>query len=102
DSIFVIIAEEFGFIGGAAVILGLVGLCLASLNIAAKTTDRFDKLLSSGVSLLFLTQIFVNLSAMTALMPLTGVPLPFISYGGSSLVTNFLSLGLLANVAKKL
>ena len=102
DSIFVIIAEEFGFIGGAAVILGLVGLCLASLNIAAKTTDRFDKLLSSGVSLLFLTQIFVNLGAMTALMPLTGVPLPFISYGGSSLVTNFLSLGLLANVAKKL
>ncbi len=102
DSIFVIIAEEFGFIGGAVVILGLVALCLASLNIAAKTTDRFDKLLSSGVSLLFLTQIFVNLSAMTAIMPLTGVPLPFISYGGSSLVTNFLSLGLLANVAKKL
>jgi len=102
DSIFVIIGEEFGFVGASIVILGMVGLCFISLNIATKTTDRFDKLLSSGVSLLFLTQIFVNLSAMTALMPLTGVPLPFISYGGSSLVTNFISLGLLANVAKKI
>lgn len=102
DSIFVIIAEEFGFIGGTFVIISLIALCIASLKVASRSNDRFDKLLSSGVSLLFLTQILVNLSSMTALMPLTGVPLPFISYGGSSLVTNFLSLGLLANVAKKL
>ena len=102
DSIFVIIAEEFGFIGSSLVIISLLGLCAASFKIALLATDRFDKLLSSGISLMFLTQIIVNLGAMTALIPLTGVPLPFISYGGSSLVTNFLSLGLLANVAKKI
>ena len=62
--------------------------------------DKFDKLLASSISLLFLIQIFVNLSSMVALVPLTGVPLPFISYGGSSLVTNFIALGLLINIAK--
>jgi cell division protein FtsW len=102
DSIFVIIAEEFGFVGGAVLIIGLIALCLASLRVAQKSDNRFDKLLSCGVSLLFLTQILVNLSSMVALVPLTGVPLPFISYGGSSLVTNFMSLGLLINVAKKI
>ena len=100
DSIFVIIAEEFGFLGSSVLILGLVGLCLFSLQVAVRADNRFAKLLSCGVSLLFITQILVNLSSMTALVPLTGVPLPFISYGGSSLITNFLGLGLLANAAK--
>lgn len=102
DSIFVIIAEEFGFLGSSILIIGLVSLVIACFYIAIQSKGRFDKLLSAGVSLLFLTQIFVNLSSMTALTPLTGVPLPFISYGGSSLVTNFISLGILANVARNL
>lgn len=101
DSIFVIIAEEFGFFGSTILILLLAGLLTASLKVARSADDKFDKLLASGISLLFLIQILVNLSSMVALVPLTGVPLPFISYGGSSLVTNFLALGLLINIAKR-
>ena len=100
DSIFVIIAEEFGFLGSSILIAVLVGLLLFSFKVAMNVTDKFDKLLASSISLLFLIQIFVNLSSMVALVPLTGVPLPFISYGGSSLVTNFIALGLLINIAK--
>ena len=101
DSIFVIIAEEFGFFGSTILILLLAGLLMFSLKVATGVEDKFDKLLASGVSLLFLIQILVNLSSMVAIIPLTGVPLPFISYGGSSLVTNFLALGLLINIAKR-
>lgn len=101
DSIFVIVAEEFGFIGSSLFILALVGLLMFSFKVALKVTDKFDKLLSSGITLLFLIQIFVNLSSMVALVPLTGIPLPFISYGGSSLITNFIALGLLINIAKR-
>jgi cell division protein FtsW len=101
DSIFVIVAEEFGFIGGSLFIISLLALLMVSFNVALNVTDKFDKLLSSSISLLFLIQIFVNLSSMVALVPLTGVPLPFISYGGSSLVTNFMALGLLINISKR-
>jgi len=100
DSIFVIIAEEFGFIGSLFLIAALVALSVFSFRVALNASSKFDKLLSSGISLIFISQIFINLSSMTALVPLTGVPLPFISYGGSSLVTNFIALGLLINVAK--
>jgi len=101
DSIFVIIAEEFGFIGGTFFILVLMALLMESFRVSQNVSDKFDKLLASGISLLFLLQIFVNLSSMVALVPLTGVPLPLISYGGSSLVTNFIAIGLLINIAKK-
>jgi cell division protein FtsW len=101
DSIFVIIAEEFGFIGSSLFILTLIGLLAASFKVALNVHDKFDKLLSSSITLLFLIQIFVNLSSMVALVPLTGVPLPFISYGGSSLITNFIALGLLINISKR-
>lgn len=101
DSIFVIIAEEFGFLGSTLLIMMLVGLLIASFKVVDSVSDKFDKLLGSSISLLFLLQIFVNLSAMVALIPLTGVPLPFISYGGSSLVTNFIALGLLINISKR-
>ncbi len=100
DSIFVIIAEEFGFLGASATIALLAYLVWASFKVALLAKDKFGKMLASGVSLLFLVQIFVNLSSMVALIPLTGVPLPFISYGGSSLVSNFLALGLLINVSQ--
>jgi cell division protein FtsW len=102
DSIFVIVAEEFGFIGSTLFILTLVALLIASFKVALNVHDKFDKLLSSSITLLFLIQIFVNLSSMVALVPLTGVPLPFISYGGSSLVTNFIALGLLINISKRI
>lgn len=102
DSIFVIIAEEFGFLGGTILIVTMIAMILLSFQVAIRASNRFDKLMSCGVSLLFLNQIFINLGSMTAIVPLTGVPLPFISYGGSSLVTNFIALGLLINAAKRI
>lgn len=101
DSIFVIIAEEVGFLGATMFIMCLVFLLHSSFKVATKAKTTFEMLLASGVSLIFLIQIFVNLSSMVALVPLTGVPLPFISYGGSSLVSNFIALGLLINISKK-
>ncbi len=101
DSIFVIVAEELGFIGGILLISTLVMLSLSGLRVAYQASDRFDKLLAAGISLMFLVQTFVNIGSMTAIVPLTGVPLPFISYGGSSLLTNYIALGLLVGVAKR-
>lgn len=102
DSIFVIIAEEFGFIGSSLIVGFLVYLIYLSFKISVLSKEKFNKLLGSGVSLLFLVQVFVNLGSMVAIIPLTGVPLPFISYGGSSLVSNFIALGLLINVSQKI
>ncbi len=100
DSIFVVIGEELGFIGGAVLVGLFTAFILSAFNIAQRATTHYHRLLSSGLTLLLLTQIFVNLGAMVALLPLTGMPLPFISYGGSSLITTYISLGLLANIAK--
>lgn len=102
DSIFVIIAEEFGFVGSSLIVGLLVYLIYLSFKISVLSKEKFNKLLGSGVSLLFLVQVFVNLGSMVAIIPLTGVPLPFISYGGSSLVSNFIALGLLINVSQKI
>jgi cell division protein FtsW len=100
DSIFVIVGEELGFIGGAILVGFFTAFILSAFGIANQATSHYQRLLASGLTLLLLTQIFVNLGAMVALLPLTGMPLPFISYGGSSLITTYISLGLLANIAK--
>lgn len=100
DSIFTIVGEELGFIGGVLLIALLLSLSLLAFRVASQAGDQFSRLLAAGVALLFSTQTFVNLASMVALVPLTGVPLPLISYGGSSLVTTFLALGILAGVAR--
>ncbi len=100
DSIFAVIGEEMGFVGGVFIILFFLLLTLYGYKIALSTNNLTKKLMASGISTLLFTQTFINLSAMVALVPLTGVPLPFISYGGSSVVTSFLALGLLINIAK--
>ncbi len=101
DSIFVIIAEEFGFLGSSVVVFSFLAFIMLAFKVARNSSDPFDKLVAGGISLLFFLQVFVNLSSMTGLVPLTGVPLPFISYGGSSLVSSFIALGLLINIAKR-
>ncbi|MBI1871918.1 FtsW/RodA/SpoVE family cell cycle protein [Candidatus Collierbacteria bacterium] len=102
DSIFAIVGEETGFVGGLVLISLLLSLCLLAFKIAAKARDQHQRLVAVGIALLFSAQTFVNLSSMVALIPLTGVPLPLISYGGSSLITNFISLGILASIARSL
>lgn len=101
DSIFAIIAEESGFVGGVLVILLLLSLTLLAFRISSRAQTLHQRLLSGGVGLLIGSQTFVNLASMVALVPLTGVPLPLFSYGGSSLVTTFISLGILAGTTRQ-
>lgn len=101
DSIFAIIGEELGFIGATSVVLAFVFLIWRGFRIAKRAPDRFGTLLALGVTVWIAVQTIINLSAMAALMPLTGVPLPFISYGGSSLIIMLAAVGILLNVSRK-
>lgn len=99
DSIFAIIGEELGFVGGLAVIILFTYLVWRGLSIAANTRDPFGRLLAVGITSWIGIQAFINLSAMVALVPLTGVPLPFLSYGGSALIFNLAAMGILLNIS---
>jgi cell division protein FtsW len=100
DSIFAIIAEEFGMIGSIAII-GLFGvLVYRGLQVARNAPDMFSRLAATGISLWMLFQALINIGAMLSLVPLTGIPLPFISYGGTSLIISLLGAGILLNISK--
>lgn len=100
DSIFAIIAEELGFIGAAGLIFTFFVLVLRGLLIARNVRDEFGKLLMVGLACLIGIQVFVNIAAISGLMPLTGVTLPFISYGGTSLAVFMTIGGIMANISK--
>lgn len=101
DSIFSVIGEELGFFG-SAIIIGMFGLVIVrSLKIVEGAPDEFGRLLGAGLTLWLGTQAAVNLAAMVSLIPLTGVPLPFISYGGSALLANLVAVGILLNISKQ-
>jgi len=98
DFIFTVIGEELGF-AGAMALLALLGLLLwRGLRIAAVARDPFGALLAAGVVTMLAFQAFVNIGMTIGIMPITGIPLPLVSYGGSSLVATFLAVGLLENV----
>lgn len=98
DFIFTAIGEETGFVG-SMILLGLFGLLLwRCLRIAMLSKDLFGSLLAAGVAGMLVFQIFVNVGMTVGIMPITGIPLPFVSYGGSSLIAGFISVGLLMNV----
>lgn len=101
DSIFAIIAEEFGFIGSLFLIILFIIVVWRGFLIAGQAKDAFGKLLAGGIISFLAMQFIINLSAQTALIPLTGVPLPFISYGGSALVIDLCSIGILLNISKQ-
>ena len=100
DFIFAVIAHQWGFLGS----LGLLGLYLVmigcGLEIAGNNTDPFGRLLAVGITAMFAVQVVVNVSMTVGLMPITGLTLPLISYGGSSLVVSMIALGLLNNVGR--
>jgi len=101
DSIFAIVGEELGFVG-AVVLVGLFAvLVIRGFRIAERAPDQFGKLLAVGLVSWLGAQAVINMSAMVALLPLTGVPLPFISYGGSALVANLAAVGILLNISRK-
>jgi cell division protein FtsW len=99
DMIFAIIGEELGLLGVVAVLVAFALLGYAGFNIALRCRDPFGKRLAGGLTALLCGQAAVNISAVMGLAPLTGVPLPFVSYGGSSLVVGLASVGILLNIA---
>lgn len=101
DSIFGIIGEELGFLGATLVIIAFAFVLIRGFKIAQNASDNFGKILALGLISWLGIQVIINLSSMTALLPLTGVPLPFISYGGSALVANLTAVGILLNISKQ-
>lgn len=99
DFIFSVLAEELGFIGAMLLFALFIGLLLRAMRSAGIAHDMFGRLLATGVTTMLTFQIFVNVGINTGLLPVTGLPLPFISYGGSSLVTVLIGVGLLESVA---
>jgi len=99
DMIMAVIGEELGLLGVTAVILAFAAFALVGLKIALACTDPFGKRLAAGLVALVCGQAVINLAAVLGLAPLTGIPLPFISYGGSSLVVALLAVGILLNIA---
>jgi rod shape determining protein RodA len=98
DFIFAILAEEMGFAGVCVVLILFSGLLLQGLNIAYRARDRLGALIATGIVTFLATQIFLNIGMTIGLLPIIGLPLPLLSYGGSSLVTTFFCLGLLMNI----
>lgn len=98
DFIFTVIAEETGFLGSLILLILYFLLLWFGIKIAIKAKDRFGKLLATGIVVMFLFHILVNIGMTMGIMPITGIPLPFISYGGSALITNLLAVGLLINI----
>ncbi|MBI2268287.1 MAG: putative lipid II flippase FtsW [Candidatus Blackburnbacteria bacterium] len=100
DSIFAIIAEELGFLGSVLVLVLFMFLIWRGFAIAARAQDQFGRLLAVAITSWIAIQTIINLSAMVALVPLTGIPLPFVSYGGSSLIVLLGAVGILLNISK--
>jgi len=100
DSIFAIIAEELGFIRSGLILVAFLVLGYAGFRIAKNAPDNFSKLLAVGITSWILFQAFINIGSMLNLLPLTGVPLPFISYGGSSLIVLLGAVGIMLNISK--
>jgi len=98
DFIFTAIGEEKGFFG-CSVVLGLFGLLLwRTLHISANAKDRLGQLMAAGIAALFFLHLIVNVGMTLGMMPVKGMPLPFVSYGGSNLITNMICIGLLENI----
>jgi rod shape determining protein RodA len=102
DFIFTVAGEELGFIGSGAILILYLILLMRAFSIARRTNDPFGRLVCTGVIAWFAFQLFENIGMTMGLMPMTGVPLPFISYGGSSMFATLIGFGLLQNVHARL
>ena len=98
DFIFSVICEEFGLIGAFFILALFIFILWRALSIAVQTKSRFSSLTAIGLATILLFHIFVNIGMTIGIMPVTGLPLPFLSYGGSTLITNMILVGLLLNI----
>lgn len=101
DSIFAVLAEELGLIGSVALVVLFLVFALRGLKISKNSPDDFGKLLGIGITSWVIFQAFINISAIISIIPLTGVPLPFVSYGGTSIVFLLAGVGVLLNISKQ-
>ncbi len=100
DSVFAVAGEEFGFIGGSILILLYLAVAASAFRIAGKAPDLFGGMIVVGIAILIVTESFLNMSAMLGLVPLSGVPLLFVSHGGTALIIILAAAGIVANVSK--
>ena len=101
DFIFSVLAEEWGFMGASILILAFLVFLFWSLNIAFGCRDPFGTILAVGITAMIAWQTVINIGMVMGLMPVVGVPLPFISYGGSSLLTTLICVGILMNISMR-
>ena len=101
DFIFSVFSEEWGFLGGVVLLALYLGLLMNGLSVAYQSHDKFGLLLAFGIVAVFFWHIFINMGMVMGLLPIVGVPLPFLSYGGSALVTSVLGIAILTNIANK-
>ncbi|HRH24494.1 MAG TPA: putative peptidoglycan glycosyltransferase FtsW [Candidatus Paceibacterota bacterium] len=99
DSVFAVYSEEFGFVGAAFMVLLFAGFAMRGFAIAADAATVFGSLAATGLTLLISLSAFLNIGAMLAILPLTGLPLPFVSHGGTALLVALASVGVILNVA---
>jgi cell division protein FtsW len=100
DSIFALFAEEMGFIGSCVLILLFLAFFWRSIKMAKNCKDRFSQFLVTGIGSWITLQAFINIGSMIGIIPLTGIPLPFISYGGSALISELIGVGLILNISQ--
>ena len=100
DSIFAVIGEELGLVGCAVVVALFIFFAIYGLRVARNAPDEFGRLLAVGIVSWVVFQAFINIFAITGLIPLTGIPLPFISYGGTSIAVTLAAIGILLNISK--
>jgi rod shape determining protein RodA len=98
DFIFTVVGEELGFVGGLLLLVLFAVLLWRAYRIAAQAPDPFGTFLATGIAAMFAMQMFVNIGMTMGIMPITGIPLPFVSYGGSALIADFIAVGLLLNI----
>jgi rod shape determining protein RodA len=98
DFIFTVVGEEFGFVGAVVLLLLYAVLLWRAFRIAMACKEPFGTYLAAGIAVMFAIQMFVNVGMTVGIMPITGIPLPFVSYGGSSLIANFIAVGLLLSI----
>ena len=100
DSIFAIVGEELGIIGCVAFIVAFILFLWLGIKIAKKSNDKFAKMTAIGIVVWITLQAFINIASVAGIFPLTGIPLPFLSYGGSHLAVELIGVGLLLNISK--
>jgi len=98
DFIFTVAGEEFGFVGALTVLLLFALLLWRAIRIAYLSKDPFGTYVAAGIASMFVIQMFVNVGMVVGIMPITGIPLPFLSYGGSAMLTNFFAIGMLESI----